>query len=249
MLRFDRGNRSLMRLSAKPLSEAGILERSDLQRMICNAPDEFFAELGEELLQIGEEVRASDVVDDRIDVLAVDRTGAVVIIELKRGAHKLQLLQSLAYAAMISDWEPKHLATERAGFANKPVIDASEEIEEFLSEEGTSLNASQRIILIAEDYDYEVLVAAKWLSEKHSIDILCWKIELAADGSAEYLSVACIYPPAELADAARSLAQVIRSTSSQVEQLGGGLRQCRQPGRRKVLQGASGGQLALTVGP
>ena len=79
MLRFDREARSLMRLSAKPLSEAGVLERSDLQRMICNAPAQFFAELGEEFLQIGEEIRPSEVVDDRIDVLAIDPTGAAVI--------------------------------------------------------------------------------------------------------------------------------------------------------------------------
>lgn len=74
--------------------------------MICNAPDEFFSELGATLLQIGEEVHPSD---DRIDILAIDSEGAVVIIELKRGAHKHQLLQSLAYAAMISDWEPEEL--------------------------------------------------------------------------------------------------------------------------------------------
>lgn len=213
MLRLDRKARSSMRLSAIPLSQAGVLERIDLQKVICNSPDQFFAELGEQLLQIGEEVRPSDAVDDRIDVLAIDSEAAVVIIELKRGAHKLQLLQSLAYSAMISDWVPEELIDERAKFTNKTLDEASEEIEDFLSEESTSLNASQRIILIAEEYEYEVLVTAKWLSEKHDVDISCWKLELAADGSAEYLSLACIYPPAELADAARSRRKFTRRPS------------------------------------
>ena len=58
----------------------------NLQPMIRNAPREFFAELGEQLLPLGEEIRPSEVVDDRIDLLALDADGAAVIIELKRGA-------------------------------------------------------------------------------------------------------------------------------------------------------------------
>jgi len=96
MLRIDRAKRSLVRLEQKPFAEAGLLERTDLQQMIRNAPNEFFAELGEQLLPLGEEVRPSEVVDDRIDLLGVDSEGATVIIELKRGAHKLQLLQALS---------------------------------------------------------------------------------------------------------------------------------------------------------
>src|SRR5262249_20393588 len=83
MLRIDRANRTMMRLGPKPLATAGILERNDLQQMIKNAPAEFFAELGEQLLPLGEEIRPSEVVDDRIDLLALDADGAAVIIELK----------------------------------------------------------------------------------------------------------------------------------------------------------------------
>jgi hypothetical protein len=134
MLRIDRAKRTMVRLGPKPLATAGILERDDLQQMIHNAPGEFFAELGEQLLPLGQEIRPSEVVDDRIDFLALDTDGVAVIIELKRGAHKLQLLQALAYAALISDWTPERLTAERARFARKSESEAEEEIDEHLDE-------------------------------------------------------------------------------------------------------------------
>jgi hypothetical protein len=162
MLRIDRAKRTMMRLGPKPLATAGILERNDLQQMIKNAPAEFFAELGEQLLPLGEEIRPSEVVDDRIDLLALDADGAAVIIELKRGAHKLQLLQALTYAALIADWTPDRLTSERARFSGTSEDEAEEEIDEYLNEGSSTLNASQRVILLAEDYDFEVLATAKW---------------------------------------------------------------------------------------
>jgi hypothetical protein len=186
------------------LVEAGLLERTDLQQMIRNSPDEFFAELGEKLLPVGEEIRPSEVVDDRIDLLAVDSEGSIVIIELKRGAHKLQLLQALSYAALISDWPRERLTAERARFSQRTENEVEEDFDEFLDEGSGTLNGSQRVILVAEEYDFQVLATAKWLSERYEIDVACWRAELATDGSSEYLSLACIYPPPELVKAARS---------------------------------------------
>jgi hypothetical protein len=171
--------------------------------MIHNAPAEFFAELGEKLLPLGQEIRPSEVVDDRIDFLALDTDGALVIIELKRGAHKLQLLQALSYAALISDWAPERLIAQRARFARKTSSEAEEEIDEYLDEGSGTLNASQRVILIAEEYDFEILATARWLSEHYKVEIACWRAQLASDTSNEYLSLSCIYPPPELVHAAR----------------------------------------------
>jgi RecB family endonuclease NucS len=111
VLRLDRSQRTLRRLETRKLQLAGLLERSDLQRMIVTAPGAFCAEIAEELLFLGEEVTPTDVVSDRIDILAMDRQGAVVVVELKRGANKLQLLQALSYAAMISEWETEGIVS------------------------------------------------------------------------------------------------------------------------------------------
>lgn len=199
MLRVDRTERSLRRLKSKPMELSGFLERSDLQTMIVNSPAAFCAEIGEELLLLGQEVPAK-VVNDRIDVLALDKLGTTVVIELKRGADKLQLLQALSYTAMISGWEKGEIVLRRSEFKGSTESEAEEEIGEFLGDEVPTLNERQRSILIAEQYDYQVLATAKWLTEKHGVDIACWKIELAEDSGAEYFSLACVYPPPELAD-------------------------------------------------
>ncbi len=198
MLRIDRNSKKFTRLTQKRLSEVGLLERGDIQQMILASPESFFSEMGEELLLIGEEVRPAEFVADRIDLLAIDNSGAVVVIELKRGKHKLHLLQSLTYAAMISTWDTSRLADERSRLTPQSAEEAADEIEQFLLDEASGLNRSQRIILIAGDFDYEVLVTAEWLTEQYEVDIRCYRLVHSADGHNEYLACTCIYPPPEI---------------------------------------------------
>jgi hypothetical protein len=70
-------------------------------------------------------------------------------------------------------------------------------LEEFLDEDAV-LNGAQRIILLAEDFEYEVLVTAEWLSEKYSVDVRCYRLAMSAEDHAEFLSCTCIYPPPEV---------------------------------------------------
>jgi RecB family endonuclease NucS len=95
MLRVNRTKKELVKLAKRSLPELGLTEPYDLQQMIRNSPEAFFEEMEEKLLLIGEEVRLVEFVEDRIDLLAVDQQGSLVIIELKRGSHKLHLLQAL----------------------------------------------------------------------------------------------------------------------------------------------------------
>ena len=104
MLKIDRSNQSLSKLATPSFADSSITERYDLQEFIKNSPDEFFREIGEELFLIGTEITPSKNVADRIDLLAVDKNGQVVVVELKRGSNKLQMLQVISYAGMISHW-------------------------------------------------------------------------------------------------------------------------------------------------
>ena len=104
MLKVDRDSKSFAPLATPTLAQASISERYDLQAFICNSPNEFFGEIGQELFLIGEEIEPSSTIQDRIDLLAVNKEGASVVIELKRGNHKLHMMQAISYAGMISQW-------------------------------------------------------------------------------------------------------------------------------------------------
>jgi hypothetical protein len=202
MLRINRQNHALTRLTPKSIPDAGLRERADLQRMIRQSHEAFFQEMGEKLLLVGEEVKPADFVADRIDLLAIDENGSTVVIELKRGSDKLQLLQALGYAGMVAKWNREQLVSALGQFEAKPISEAEDQIEEFLQDGIGELNQTQRVVLLAENFDYEVLVTAEWLTEKYGVDIRCYRLTLSEDGPSEFLSCTCIYPPPEITQVA-----------------------------------------------
>ena len=197
MLRIDRDAQGFVALECPTLADCSITERYDLQEFIFNSPSIFFKEIGQDLFLIGKEVVASKNVQDRIDILAVDKEGACVIIELKRGNHKLHMLQAISYAGMISEWAYEELLA---------LMDEErqEALSEFLEVDREEINRRQRIILLAEAYDYSLLVAAKWLSEQYGVDLTCCRLAVAKDqdSSSEYLVCSNVHPPPELAEQA-----------------------------------------------
>ena len=79
--------------------DLNILERADLQRLLRQQQEV----LGEELMIISEEFGNWEDSKRRIDLLALDRSARLVVIELKRtvdGGH--MELQAIRYAAMVS---------------------------------------------------------------------------------------------------------------------------------------------------
>lgn len=195
MLRIDRDRKSLTSLQEPTLAQSAISERYDLQEFIVNSPDVFFHEIGQDLFLLGKEIVVSPETPDRLDILAVDPQGACVIVELKRGNHKLHMLQVLSYAGMISEWS----AEECVGLLDEQ---RRQELDHFLKWEVSEVNSTQRIILLAESYDYALLSAARWLTESFGVDVRCCRIALARDtaSNAEYLICSSVHPAPELAD-------------------------------------------------
>ena len=58
--------------------------------------------------------------------------------------------------------------------------------------------------MIAEAFDYALLVGAEWLSEQYGVDITCCRIAVAKDTAtdSEYLVCSNVYPAPELAQEA-----------------------------------------------
>ena len=174
----------------------------DIQEMIHRCPDPFFTEMGEPLLLVGQEVRPTDFVEDRIDLLAIDPQGNSVVIEIKRGTNKLHLLQGLTYASMIAKWDGTRLLEECSQQRSQTIEEVEKWIEGFLEvypeDLNQILNQSQRVILLADAFDYEVLAAAEWLNERYDVDIKCYRLRLSVEGENEFLTCTCIYPAPEL---------------------------------------------------
>jgi hypothetical protein len=208
MLKVNRGGCQLTRLDPRSMADADMRERSDLQRLIYANSSQFFKdECRDDLFVLNEEVSPSDFVADRIDLLAIDSYGATVIIELKRGSDKLQLLQALSYAAMVSGLTWKEVESKAAP-------ERLQALRQFLADNGLDeddeegplgLNLSQRVILIAESYDYEVLCTAQWLTDKWGLNITCYSVALARDvaSGTDYLSAVQLFPAKPLAAYAR----------------------------------------------
>ncbi len=77
----------------------GVWERNHMEEWISKCPKI----LGEELLIITTEYDKFDKTSNRLDILAVDNDGKLVVIELKRDmANKFTDLQAIHYAAYIS---------------------------------------------------------------------------------------------------------------------------------------------------
>ncbi|MGH9316983.1 MAG: hypothetical protein ACRD1P_07750 [Thermoanaerobaculia bacterium] len=206
MLKVDREHRTFARLDAPTLANARILERADLQECIYNSSSEFFAEIGERVFVLGREVIPSQTVPDRIDLLGIDAEGTTVIVELKRGSNKLQMLQAVSYAGMVSRWGVED-------FRGLVSADDWEALTDFLDVDIDEINRNQRLLLVAEGYDYALLAGAEWLSERYGVDIRCSAVALATDSAtgAEYLACSSVFPPPALAEQAAARSRSPRS--------------------------------------
>lgn len=161
MLKLDANTRALTTVSSTTLTQANILERSDFQAAIEASWDVFCAELGyDELFRVGSEVQPHDSCRDRIDLLALSRDGSPVVFELKRHRDRLQLLQAVAYAAMVSRWDAARFLAALGGRTDE----SAEEIRLLLEQDSFELRPPE-VVLIAESFDPEVVLAADWLAE------------------------------------------------------------------------------------
>ena len=174
------------------LKANNLQERKDIQEAIVGSWQSFTKEIQMPDLQlIGEEVVLDDRIKNRIDILAFDPNDNIpVVIELKRDGNKLQLLQGVSYAAMISSWGPEKFI-EEAKNKNSPDLD---EITSSLSD----LEGNVRIIMIAEKFDPEVIIAANWLYEQFNMDIAAISIKTFKVKEGLYFSFEQKYPLAEL---------------------------------------------------
>jgi hypothetical protein len=173
---YEIADSGLARHEPAVFADLGFHERADLQRLIRDDIDV----LDDDLLVIAEEFGEWENAKRRIDLLAVDKAGCLVVIELKRddGAH--MDLQAVRYAAMVSsmDFSDVVAAYERhlAKVAPDAGRDARAELTTFIDtaeEEEPTISTDVRIVLVSADFGRELMTAVLWLNRFEGMDIRC----------------------------------------------------------------------------
>lgn len=157
-----------------------IWERKHIQEWIRQAPEI----LGEQLLVVSIEFDRFVNSSDRLDVLAIDRQGNIVVIELKRDAYAgYSDLQAVRYAAMVSSMTIENLIPYYNSYQKKYLNadNVSNEksrtnIEEFVNIDSfEELSSKPRIILCSENFSQEITTTVLWLNQS-GLDISCVRI-------------------------------------------------------------------------
>lgn len=154
----------------------GFQERRDIQEWVAANP----GILGDDLLIIGKEFAGFDLTNERLDLLAVDQDGRLVVIELKRDdtgadAH----WQAIKYASYLRRASVEHIVGMLAKYQEVSEEDAANMLMQHLgADDLNALNNDQRIILASHRFAPEVTSAALWLNERDRGDNLITCIQL-----------------------------------------------------------------------
>lgn len=175
---FELNADKIMAVPETTFGSQGVLERGHLQRVL-RANLEVVAP---HTMLLDEEFGRWEDSRRRIDLLGLDKSGDLVVIELKRtddGGH--MDLQAIRYAAMISAMTFEQVVAARAEFqaANGIEGDAEQAILEFLEwEEADEDQFAQnvRIVLVSADFSKELTTAVMWLNN-HDLDIRCVRLK------------------------------------------------------------------------
>ncbi len=180
--------------------QAKVAEVADLQRMLRALPDV----LEDGLLILAKEFSSWQDAKRRIDLLALDDTGRLVVIELKigdTGAH--MELQAIRYAAMVEvltsadiiEAHQKYLNDLKAEGTAVEEEDAAESIRRRL--EANDLEeihtGNPRIMLVSEGFSTELTTSVLWLNER-GLDITCIQLQAYSNGTELLLEASQVIP-------------------------------------------------------
>ncbi|WP_338352615.1 DUF4268 domain-containing protein [Thalassolituus oleivorans] len=200
MFKIDPTTNRITPLQARKFGDLNFTERNHLQEWLANMPEA----LGEELLIIQKEFDGFDDTRERLDLLALDKDGNLVIIENKLDDTGRDVVwQTLKYASYCSSLSKLQIIEIYQRYLNRfqQGGDASALMCEFLGVEDTeelklNLGNSQRLMMVAANFRKEVTSTALWLLG-YGIQVQCFKTTPFSDGEQLYLNVEQIIPTPE----------------------------------------------------
>ena len=147
------------------LAEANKTEPYDLEKWIASDS----SILGPGLLIIGRQVPTSS---GPLDLLAVDRSGNLVIVELKRDKLPRQaLVQAIDYASDVASWGVEKISEICTKHTGESFEDAFNDRFPDIDLEVINLNETQRILLVGFSIESSLERMIAWLSESYGVSV------------------------------------------------------------------------------
>jgi hypothetical protein len=212
MFKINRTSNRINPLESKRFSDLGFTERKHLQEWLENYPQALAQGDGEELLIIQKEFDGFDDTRERLDLLAIDKDGNLVIIENKLDDSGRDVVwQALKYASYCANLKKQQVVEIFQRYLNQKAQNGGDEpanaeklLLEFLQADdlpSVQLNTlkSQRLILVAAHYRKEVTNTVLWLSQ-FGVNCQCFKVTPWQAGDELFLNVEQIIPTPEASD-------------------------------------------------
>lgn len=227
MFLINKANNSITKISSKTFHELGFKEREHLQEWIAKNPEC----LDEELLIIQKEFDGFNDTNERLDLLALDKTGSLVVIENKLDdTGKDVVWQTMKYVSYCSTLTKQQIVDIYQAYLDKYQTGekAVENIVEFMDgkpfEEISVNEHDQRMIMVAGNFRKEVTSTVMWMLN-HGISVQCFKATPYQYGDEYLLDIEQIIPVKEteeymikMADKAKE-AQETKESSKDIEVL------------------------------
>lgn len=201
MFLIDNGNKIVVPLKKKSFAELHMSERNDLQEWIAKCPQV----LGERLLIIQKEFAGFNDTKERLDLLALDENGNLVIIENKLDDSGRDVVwQALKYVSYCATLTKADICDIYQNYLGDGLVSKDKITEFFDSQDFESIrlnpnDGDQRIILVAANFRKEVTSTVLWLRD-HGVDITCIKVNVFMDEGKLYLDTEQILPIKEIGD-------------------------------------------------
>jgi len=194
MFRINSTSNRLEPLRERAFGDLGFTERAHLQEWLVNHP----SALGEDLLVIQKEFAGFADTRERLDVLALDKTGGLVIIENKLDDSGRDVVwQALKYASYCSTLTRDGVLAIYQDYLGSSG-DAEGKLTAFfetddLAEVEINKSFRQRIVLVAANFRKEVTSTVLWLAN-YGIQMQCHIASVYESGGEHFLSLRQIIP-------------------------------------------------------
>ena len=216
---INKSTNRIEKIESATFKQLGFKEREHLQEWIANNP----SCLNEELLIIQKEFDGFNDTSERLDLLAIDKQGNLVVIENKLDDTGRDVTwQVLKYSSYCSTLNASQIISIFSQYLVKTgsAETAEELLEEFLEtedfKEKLNIGNSQRIMMIAGEFRKEVTSTVLWLLN-YGLRLQCFKATPFRLGEQLFLNMEQIIPIKEAEDFVISMANKTREEAGTQE--------------------------------